>query len=294
MAPEKTPDHATMVATYRTRDVAKLLGISVEQTRYYARAGLVRPQRGSRREYLFSFRDIVILKTAKGLIEGGIPVKRVNRILSKLKKQLPEGYPLTAVNIWADGREVVVQDGKEIWQPESGQSFFNFEVAELANEVQSLIQFSNSSFCEPLEKGNADGWYDLACEQEETQPDLAIRSYRKALALDPDHLEANLNLGRLFHEKGEFGLAERHYRSACASDPQDSTANYNLGVLFEDLNRLQEAVKAYQRAIQLHPKMREAHFNLAGVYERLGECQSALKHLQIYERLSDQDSEPAD
>ncbi len=287
MAQEKQADRKTAVVAYRTRDVAKLLDLSPEQTRHYARVGLVNPKRGPRREYLFSFREIVILKTAKGLIEAGIPIKRVHRILSKLKRQLPQGYPLTAVHIWASGREVVVQDGPEIWKPESGQSFFNFEVEELANEARSLRHFAGSSLSQPQELMDADDWYELACEQEESDSNLAASSYRRALELDPNHVEANLNLGRLLHEEGRFGKAEEHYRSACAADPDDYTAAYNLGVVLEDLGRFEEAIEAYRRALELYPELKEAHFNLAGVYERLGKPESALRHFQAYKRLSE-------
>jgi tetratricopeptide (TPR) repeat protein len=285
MAAHMKPDRTTTLVTYRTREVAKLLELSREQTRYYVRAGLVQPLRGSRREYLFSFRDIVILRTAKGLIESGIPVKRVRSILAKLKHQLPKGYPLSAVRIWADGREVVVQDGSEMWKPESGQSYFNFEVAELADEVHSLQRFDASSQRQVLM--DASDWYELACEQEEEEPELAIESYREALQLDSKHVDANLNLGRLFHERGDFGIAEDHYRTACAAAPEDCTAIYNLGVVLEDLNRFDEAVEAYTKALKLEPTMKEAHFNLAGVLERLGKNQQAIRHLQTYRKLTE-------
>lgn len=285
MAPDRRPDRSTTAAIYRTRDVAKILDLSREQTRYYVRAGLVKPDRGVRREYLFSFRDIVILRTAKGLIEAGIPIKRVHRTLSKLEDQLPEDYPLTAVHIWADRREVVVRNGSDIWKPESGQAFFNFEVAGLANEIELLPRIKDTGSAAPQELVNAVDWYELACEQEDSSPDLAISSYQEALRLDPGQAGANLNLGRLFHEKGELCTAEKHYRTAVAADPSDSTATYNLGVLLEDQNRFSEAIAAYQNALQLEPEMKEAHFNLAGVYEHLGKREPALRHLQAYKKL---------
>jgi DNA-binding transcriptional MerR regulator len=130
---------------YSTRAVARLLGLSPEQTRFYVRAGLVEARRGTRREYLFSFRDIVLLRTAKGLVEAGIPIKRIRITLEKLEQQLPEDYPLTAVQIWADGREVYVKDGSDIWKPESGQILFNFEVSQLATEVRNLARDPESS-----------------------------------------------------------------------------------------------------------------------------------------------------
>ena len=284
MAPQRRPDEKTTTCSYKTREVAKLLSLSPEQTRYYVRAGLVNPERGKRNEYLFSFRQIVILRTAKGLVDSGIPIKKVRRILVNLKKQLPQGYPLTAVQIWADGREVMVRDGSEMWKPESGQAFFNFQVAGLAHEVKSLRESESAGSGEVMA---ASDWYELGCEQEYDSPELAISSYREALEIEPNHLEANLNLGRIFHERGEFGLAEAYYRAACAVDPKDPTAIYNLGVALEDLRRFDEAAAAYEKALELAPEMKEAHFNLSGVYEVMGRQETALQHLRIYKKLSE-------
>ena len=138
MTKEIKPNGRIGEARYSTREVARLLGLSPEQTRFYVRAGLVEPRRGMRRGYRFSFRDIVLLRTAKGLVEAGIPIRRIRLTLEKLQQQLPQDYPLTAVQIWADGNEVYVKDGCDIWKPESGQTLFNFEVSQLETEVKSL------------------------------------------------------------------------------------------------------------------------------------------------------------
>src|SRR5207249_87759 len=54
---------------YTSRDVARLLGLTVAQVRGFARDGFLtlpsRPGRGTRRKLQFSFQDLVILRTAK-------------------------------------------------------------------------------------------------------------------------------------------------------------------------------------------------------------------------------------
>ena len=63
---------------YGARDVAKMLGLSVAQVRSYARLGFVEAQRGPRGELRFSFQDLVLLRTARGL-DWEQPEKSTNR-----------------------------------------------------------------------------------------------------------------------------------------------------------------------------------------------------------------------
>ena len=58
---------------YTAKSVARLLDLSVQQVRSYARAGFLQPDRGPRGEYRFSFQDLVMLRTAKGLMAARIP-----------------------------------------------------------------------------------------------------------------------------------------------------------------------------------------------------------------------------
>ena len=62
---------------YSTREVATLLGLSEAQIRSCARAGFVAPRVGPRGELLFSFQDLVLLRTAKALLAARIPQRRI-------------------------------------------------------------------------------------------------------------------------------------------------------------------------------------------------------------------------
>lgn len=268
--------------SYSLREVSALLGLSPAQIRAYASKGFLDPERGPRGELRFGFHDLILLRTAGELTHARIPQRKVRRVLEKLREQLPEGQSLTGVRITADGERVVVRDGSVMWNPESGQSLFDFSVAELAKKTQPFLLRNARDARERADEVSADDWYDLACELEITSRDEAVDAYERALKADPAHADAHVNLGRLLHEEGAPAAAETHYRAALAAQPDHETAAFNLGVALEDLGRIDEAVAAYQRALALDPDNADAHFNLAGIYERRGEKQAALRHLKAY------------
>src|SRR6185295_8625058 len=121
-----------------TKDVAALLGLSAAQVRSYVRAGFLSPRQGPRGEYYFSFQDLVLLRTAKGLLAARVPQRRVRLALQNLREQLPAGRALTGVRISAQGHHVVVRDGRDLWNPESGQAVFDFELDELVQKAATL------------------------------------------------------------------------------------------------------------------------------------------------------------
>jgi len=271
---------------YTARDVAKLLGLTPDQVRSYARAGVLEPHRGTRGEYRFSFQDLVLLRTAKGLMAERIPARTVRRSLRKLKEQLPTGRPLTALQIAAQGDRIVVRDGKTIWNPESGQSQFDFDVAELAEKVAPLARKNAEEAIESEDDLDAEDWYDIGCELEAAAPEQARDAYRRSLELDPSHADARLNIGRLLHEVGKLAAAEAHYRMALKERPDDATAAFNLGVCLEDLGRLTQAIEIYQKAIAIEPDFPDPYYNVARLLERTGNHLAAIRHLKTFKKLT--------
>ena len=102
------------MAGYGVRAVSKILGLTATQVRSYVRAGFVAPDRGARGEYRFSFQDLLVLRTAQGLVAARIPSGRVRRALKRLREQLPEGRSLSGVHIAAEGDRIVVTEGVPI------------------------------------------------------------------------------------------------------------------------------------------------------------------------------------
>ena len=274
------------VSGYATRDVAALLGLSVAQIRSLIRDGLLSPAQGSRGEYRFSFQDLILLRTAKGLLAAKVPRRRIRLALQKLQQQLPEGKPLTGVRITAQGHRVVVRDGHELWDPASGQIFLDFDLAELQREASTLVPVTDSR-PKKKEPSSAEAWLHEGLELEEDDPEGAVAAYRRALDLDADQPDVWLNLGRLLHEQGEVVEAEQCYRRAVDLLPDEPVALFDLGVALQDQERLAEAAAAYERALALDDTFADAHFNLSAVYETLGERQVAFRHLKSYKALID-------
>src|SRR5438046_716968 len=159
---------------YTSRDVAKLLGLTVAQVRGFARDGFLTPGRGPRGELLFSFQDLVILRTAKGLVAA---------------RRAPEldAHPADAhVNL---GRllheQGLVEEAERHYRlalresPEHATAAFNLGIA--------------------LE--------DLG------RPADAIDAYRAALATDPRLADAHYNVARLYEKAGKKAAALRHLSS---------------------------------------------------------------------------------
>jgi tetratricopeptide (TPR) repeat protein len=278
---------------YPASEVARTLGISARRVRSFLAAGLLEPRREGDGEARFTFQDLVILRTAEGLLAAGIPLPRVKSALARLRRQLPRGSSLAAVRITAEAGQVVAHDGREAWEPESGQrqlpfgdlaEFQGFAVADLAARAAPLAR-------RLLDKAHrrgdleAEDWYELGYELEATAVDDARGAYERALVLDPGHADARLNLGRLLHAAGDAAGAEAQYRRAAAERPRDPTARFNLGVALQDLGRQPEAVEAYRAALQLDPGFADAHFNLAGLYAQLGDRARALQSLKAYRSL---------
>lgn len=265
---------------YSARDVASILGLPPARLRSLATA-ILEPERGPRGEFRFSFQDLVILRTARALLDGGVPVRRLRRAIDKLKSELPKGQALTELRISAVGEKVVVRDDHSVWNPEDGQVMFDFSVGELKAGLSTLVRPS------PMPgQPSADEWFDQAWDLEVSSPSEAEAAYRRAIEADPQHVDAHVNLGRLLHERGELSTAEDHYRRAVAVDPSHALAWFNLGVLLEDQERLEEAAAAYQSCIAHDPESADAHYNLGGVYERIGRPREAIRHLTSFRRLT--------
>src|SRR5262245_35268850 len=267
---------------YTAREVTVVLGMSSGRLRSYLRAGLVAPAKGDDEELRFSFQDLVLLRKAEGLVTERIAPRRVQRALRLLRERLPNGVPLSGVQLTAEGSDVVVDDGEKRWHPDSGQVVFDFRrpAARIADaQVASLAQARATAAVSPRSGGaalapvatpTAYELYERGCSLEEAEPVMAREAYRQALEVDPHYADAHVNLGRLLHEAGEVHAALIHYRAALAVRPADATAAFNVGVALEDLASTGEAIDAYRAAINSQPANADAHYNLARLLEQTG------------------------
>jgi tetratricopeptide (TPR) repeat protein len=269
-----------------TAEVARIVGMKESRVRELVRSGLCRPARKGR-SYAFSFQDLVVLRSARELMERHVPAVRIRRALEALVRDLPAERPLSGLRIYADGRQVAVREGNTAWQPSTGQTLLNFEVDELAQRVEDLRARRESRKAEEDAGGEAQRAFERALELEDRDPAAACEAYGRALELDPDLVDAYVNLGKLAHEAGELREALRLYRLALERSPEDPVIHFNLGLALEDVSGLEQAISHYERALSLDPDFADAHYNLAGLCEQLGRGADALRHYRAYKKLTE-------
>ena len=267
---------------YSTQEVSDLIELKASTIREFARTGILDPSRAHKNHYRFGFQDIVVLRTAKELMEAGISRAKINKALFKLKIQLPSDRSLTSLRIGCDGGSVVIRSQDQLYDPDSGQIHMNFSVADLAGSVAPLAKKA-AERAQKDENMSSDDWFDLGVDLEAVSPDDAPAAYMRALELDPSHSDAHVNIGRLLQEAGQLESAEEHYQEALAAEEDNMLAAFNLGTLYEDMGRIEEAISVYKRAGNLA----DAHYNLSRLYELVGQHGAALEHLKAYRNLVD-------
>jgi tetratricopeptide (TPR) repeat protein len=273
---------------YGLEEVERLLTLSRGPIRAFVDAGFVAPQRGARNALRFSFQDLVVLRTAQALADAKLSKARITRSLKELRKQLPESMPLKGLAIGVDGDRLVVKQGATRWQADSGQYLLGLEADDIGRgrTPTPVAQRATENGVRPRAHPDADDLFSTAASLESADAEAAIHAYEQAIAADPCHLDARINLGRLLHERGKHAASERAYRDALDACGADATLLFNFGVLLDDLGRFADAIAAYEGALRLDPSMADCHYNLALLHERRRQPKEALRHMSRYKSLT--------
>lgn len=267
--------------TFATRDAAQLAGMTETQVRAVARTVFLRPDGGRGRAYRFSFQDLVLLRSAGALIRAGVPARRVGLALRTLRDHLPHDRALSAVHIAVENGEIVARDGAVVWKPESRQLFVD---PNLSAAVVTVAKHPGMDPRAAPPENTPDAWCLLGLELEPASIDDARHAFERALAIDPDHADARVNLGRLLHAQGEADAAIEQYEIVLAGG-EHAIAAYNLGLALDSAGRLLEACAAYERAVRADPALAEPHYNLARLADAAGDDVAAVRHLKAYRDL---------
>lgn len=260
---------------FTRREFQRILDVTEGQLSYWEKLRLVSPRKPGN-EGLYDFRDLISLRTAKQLIEQGVPASRLRRSLIVLQKKLAEvREPLTELRILSDGRDVIVErDGARL-EPLSGQFVLNFDTRELQNKVRVMRERT------------AEDWFGAALgyEGDPNARDAAIDAYQRAISLDAQNIDALINLGMLWYEQGKLEEGVKCFQRAVELDPSSAIAQFNLGSVLDELGRLEEACQHLRLAVRLDAHCADAHYNLAFVCEKLAAYPEAREHWQAYVRL---------
>ncbi len=266
-------------AGYTLAQVQQRIGLTRGAVSGLVAAGFVTPTRGPRGAWRFAFHDLLLLRTAHALRRARVAPRRIVSALSTLRRTLPDELPLAGLRITAAGNKVVVRDrGGATWEPDSGQQVLDFEVASVAGDVAFLDTDGDAA-------AGADAWFRAGQLAEGNDAAAAESAYRAALACDPAHVDASLNLGALLCERGRCDDADALYAAALAAGADDARLHFNHAIALEDRQQVDDALAAYERALDRDPRLADAHWNSALLLEARGDARAALRHYSAYRRL---------
>jgi len=93
---------------YRGPTACKAAGITYRQLDYWARTGLVeptvRPATGSGTQRLYGFRDILVLRVVKRLLDSGVSLQQIRTAVTHLRERGVED--LSHITLMSDGASV--------------------------------------------------------------------------------------------------------------------------------------------------------------------------------------------
>lgn len=106
-------------------------------------------------------------------------------------------------------------------------------------------------------------------------PDKALQSLDKALALQPGLFDALMLQGDLLDANGQRDKAVKAYQSAASTAPKLSLPHLKIGLMAHREGQGDLAVSSYKKVIELDPKQAIAYNNLASI---------AVEHNQILDQ----------
>jgi tetratricopeptide (TPR) repeat protein len=110
-------------------------------------------------------------------------------------------------------------------------------------------------------------------------------SYRRALRIDDDSVQARLGLCRIALRRRRWWAALKLALEAVQKGYRNPVAHFLLGRALMGLGRYEQAADAFEAAITVNPNFPEAHLRLAGLLERVGNRAGALEHRELARRM---------
>lgn len=128
---------------YRGPTACRAAGITYRQLDYWARTGLVEPSvrsaTGSGTQRLYGFRDILVLKVVKRLLDSGVSLQQIRVAVSHLRERGVQD--LAQITLMSDGASVYQCTSAEevIDLVQGGQGVFGIAVGRVWREVEGEL-----------------------------------------------------------------------------------------------------------------------------------------------------------
>ena len=128
---------------YRGPVACRIAGITYRQLDYWARTGLVEPSvraaKGSGSQRLYAFRDILLLKIVKRLLDTGVSLQQIRTAVKALHERGVED--LTSMTLMSDGASVYecTSADEVVDLVQGGQGVFGIAVGRVWHEIEGSL-----------------------------------------------------------------------------------------------------------------------------------------------------------
>nr|WP_116953645.1 MerR family transcriptional regulator [Jiangella endophytica] len=128
---------------YRGPTACSAAGITYRQLDYWARTGLVEPSirsaAGSGSQRLYSFRDILVLKIVKRLLDTGVSLQQIRQAVQHLRDRGVED--LAGITLMSDGASVYecTSADEVVDLVQGGQGVFGIAVGRVWREIEATL-----------------------------------------------------------------------------------------------------------------------------------------------------------
>ena len=139
----KESDPTLLELGFRGTTACTAAGISYRQLDYWARTGLVEPTirgaAGSGSQRLYGFKDILVLKIVKRLLDTGVSLQNIRTAVAHLRERGAED--LAKITLMSDGASIYeCTNSEEIFDLlQGGQGVFGIAVGKVWNEVEGSL-----------------------------------------------------------------------------------------------------------------------------------------------------------
>ncbi len=158
-----------------------------------------------------------------------------------------------------NGRRIVVdrywEEGEQVFYEKNGSTFGfprklldRIEGASPSEELGSAREpsgFKNAVVMESVDAARQ--------SVREGNVEQAVEQYRRALDSEPSELDARVELGALYLQRGDLFAAQSQFEQAKRIAPRDVRAREGLGDVYYRLDRLPLAIREWQAALSIHP-----------------------------------------
>lgn len=134
------------------------------------------------------------------------------------------------------------------------------------DELGKLLRGARTHYFRAIEEAR-DGHYQEA-----------VDSFRQALALDPENVNARVSFARALYLLGERDAAQEQLAEALRRQTEHALGNFLMGVLLEERGSSEKAMAHYRLTLAANPEHGGANFYLGNALMRAGQYAQAAEH----------------